>query len=67
MQDATRVLRDVRDRTVIVDALCGAMVGLAVSLSSPQLEVLAVEAQRSVQQNLVDVHTLLDLLRTAAA
>lgn len=67
MQDVTRVLRDVRDRSVIVDALCGAMVALSLSLSSPQLEVLAVEAQRSVQQNLVDVNMLLDLLRTAAA
>lgn len=67
MQDATRMLRDVRDRSVIVDALCGAMVTLAVTLALPQLEVLAVEAQRAVQQDLIDVNTLIEVLRTAAA
>lgn len=66
MQETARTLRDIRDRSVIVDALCGAMVALAITLASPQLEVLAVEAQRAIQQNLVDVLALLETLRIAA-
>ena len=66
MQDATGTLRDIRDRATIIDALCGAMVALAVSIASPQLEVLAVEAQRLVQADIVDVSSLLEALRVAA-
>lgn len=67
MLDAVRTLRDIRDRSVVAEALCAAMLAMAVSFASPQLEALAIEAQRAIQQNAADASAVLDALRLLAA
>lgn len=58
-------LRDIRDRAIIVDAMCGAILALSITLPpvvANQLEVLAVEAQQATQAELADVSELLSAL-----
>jgi hypothetical protein len=61
-------LHDLRDRLIILHAVCASLVSLAVTVPPPlvhRLEVLAVEAQLSSEMAITELSAIVDALPAA--